>query len=386
MAKAGFRIMDSDIHVLEPHDLWVRYMEPAFRDRAPRFAPIEGSAYEGWQFDGKVFPAFVDRPDRRRLARVRKDKARVRHLATGRYRDPAEDLPGGDPQAMLQAMDREGIDVSIVFRTMASHLIAVDGLDPALSAAVCRGFNNWLGDFCDKDRARLKPAALVPLHDPRLAVEEARRAVRDLGAVAVILSNHPVNGRPWYDAHWDPLWAEAERLGVPITFHGIQMAYQEHLGRRFMDNFALAHAAGHPIELMLALGSLLTGGVFARFPGLRAAFLEGSCSWVPWWLWVLDERVEKFGDDDRFPLTMPPSEYFRRHCWVSVEPDEALAAQTMATLGDDNIVISSDWPHDDSAYPHAVDEFLALEGVSPESKRKVLWDNCARLYRLERRS
>lgn len=385
MAKAGFRIMDSDIHVLEPHDLWVRYMEPGFREQAPRFAPIEGSAYEGWQFDGKVFPAFVDRPDRRRLARVRKDKARVRHLATGRYRDPAEDLPGGDPQAMLQAMDREGIDVSIVFRTMASHLIAVDGLDPKLSAAVCRGFNNWLGDFCDKDRTRLKPAALIPLQDTTLAVEEARRAVRDLGAVALILSNHPVDGRPWYDTHWDPVWAEAERLGVPITFHGIQMAYQEHLGRRFMDNFALAHAAGHPIELMLALGSLLTGGVFARYPGLRAAFLEGSCSWVPWWLWVLDERVEKFGDDERFALTMPPSEYFRRHCWVSVEPDEALAAQTFASLGDDNIVISSDWPHDDSAYPHAVDEFLAIEGVSAESKRKVLWDNCARLYRLERR-
>ena len=101
MAKAGFKVMDSDIHVLEPHDLWVRYMEPAFRDRAPRFAPIEGSAYEGWQFDGKVFPAFFDRPDRRRLARVRKDKARVRHLATGRYRDPAEDLPCLDTVAQL---------------------------------------------------------------------------------------------------------------------------------------------------------------------------------------------------------------------------------------------------------------------------------------------
>ena len=55
----------------------------------------------------------------------------MRHLATGRYRDPAEDLPGGDPHAMLQAMDREGIDVSIVFRTMASHLIAVDDLIPS---------------------------------------------------------------------------------------------------------------------------------------------------------------------------------------------------------------------------------------------------------------
>jgi predicted TIM-barrel fold metal-dependent hydrolase len=383
MAKAGFRVMDSDIHVMEPHDLWQRYIESGFRDRAPRFLAIDGSEYEGWQFDGKVFPAFVDRPDRRRLARVRKDKARSRHLAAGRYRDPAEDLPGHDPQAMLQAMDREGIDVAIVFRTLASHLIAVDGLDPQLSAAVCRAFNQWLSDFCDKDRARLKSAALVPLQDARLAAEEARRAVRDLGAVSIVLSNHPVNGRPWYDAGWDPLWAEAERLGVPITLHGIQMAYQEHLGRRFMDNFALAHAAGHPVEMMLAAGSLLTGGVFARFPGLRAAFLEASCSWVPWWLWVLDERVEKFGDDERFALTMPPSEYFRRHCWVSVEPDEALLPQTLATLGDDNVVVSSDWPHDDSAYPHAIDEFLALEGVSADSKRKILWDNCARLYALD---
>src|SRR5688572_13706079 len=57
MAKAGFRVMDSDIHVMEPHDLWQRYIEPGFRDRAPRFAPLDGSDYEGWQFDGKVFPA-----------------------------------------------------------------------------------------------------------------------------------------------------------------------------------------------------------------------------------------------------------------------------------------------------------------------------------------
>ncbi|MBI4637101.1 MAG: amidohydrolase [Candidatus Rokubacteria bacterium] len=382
MAKRGFRVMDSDIHVVEPHDLWLRYLEPRFKDRAPRFEPIEGSNMEGWQFEGRVFPAFLDRPERRRLARVRREKARVRHVASGRYRDPAEDLRGDDPQAMLQAMDREGIDVAIVFRTIGSHLIGIDGLDPELSAAVCRAFNSWLADFCEKDRARLKAAAVMPLHEVRLAVEEARRCVRELGAVALVLSNHPVNGRPWYDPAYDPLWAEAERLGVPVAFHGIQMAYQEHLGRRFMDNFAMAHAAAHPVEMMLAVGSLLTGGVFERFPGLRAAFLEGSCSWVPWWLWTLDERVEKFGDDARFPLSRPPSEYFRRHCWVAVEPDEAVVRYAIPALGDDNIVISSDWPHDDSAYPHAIDAFLGLEGVGEESKRKILWDNCARLYGL----
>ncbi len=382
MAKHGFKVMDSDIHVVEPRDLWLRYMEPRFKDRAPRFQTIDGSNIEGWQFEGKVFPAFLERPERRRLARVRREKARVRHVAIGRYRNPSEDLKGDDPRAMLQAMDREGIDVSIVFRTIGSHLIGVDGLDPELSAAVCRAFNNWLADFCATDRARLKPAAVMPLHDVKLAVDEARRSVRELGAVTLVLSNHPVNSRQWYDEAYDPLWAEAERLGVPVAFHGFQMAYQDHIGRRFMDNFALAHAAAHPVEMMLALGSLLTGGVFARFPRLKAAFLEGSCSWVPWWLWSLDERVEKFGDDERFRLTMPPSEYFRRHCWVSVDPDEDVVRHAIPAIGDDNIVISSDWPHDDSAYPRAIDTFLGLEGVSSESKRKILWDNCARLYDL----
>src|SRR5262249_10885870 len=78
MATGGFKVMDSDIHVDEPHDLWDRYLEPRFRDRAPRFAAIDGSHTNGWQFEGKVFPAFFDRPERRRLGRIRREKARAR--------------------------------------------------------------------------------------------------------------------------------------------------------------------------------------------------------------------------------------------------------------------------------------------------------------------
>jgi uncharacterized protein len=153
-------------------------------------------------------------------------------------------------------------------------------------------------------------------------------------------------------------------------------------GWQFEDNFALAHAAAHPVEQMLALGSMLAGGVFERFPTLKAAFLEGSCSWVPWWLWSLDERVEKFGDDEIVRLSMRPSEYFRRQCGVSVDPDEDVVRHAIPAIGDDNIVISTDWPHDDSAYPRAIETFIALEGVSEESKRQILWNNCARLYNL----
>src|SRR5205807_8914644 len=108
MAKGGFKVMDSDIHVDEPHDLWDRYLEPRFRDRAPRFAAIDGSHSNGWPFEGKVFPAFFDRPERRRLVRIRREKALARHLATGRYKYPTGDPTGDDTRAVLQAVARLG--------------------------------------------------------------------------------------------------------------------------------------------------------------------------------------------------------------------------------------------------------------------------------------
>ena len=66
---------------------------------------------------------------------------------------------------------------------------------------------------------------------------------------------------------------------------------------------------------------------------------------------------------------------------MSVEPEEKLSKHVVTELGDDNLVVSTDWPHDDSRYPHALDTFLEL-GFSKEAKRKILWDNCARLYKL----
>ena len=91
----------------------------------------------------------------------------------------------------------------------------------------------------------------------------------------LVLPNHQVKGRPFYDPDYDPLWATAVDLNVPVAFHGINLAHHGHVGVRYFDNFPLAHASGHAIESMLALGAMLTGGVFERFPALRAAFLEG---------------------------------------------------------------------------------------------------------------
>ena len=382
----GFKVMDSDIHVSEPPDLWIHYIDPAFRADAPQKMPIDvNGGPTAWYCMGRPLPAFLDRPERQRALEIRNEIARKkstkqdRHVA-GSLGEGEEE--GSRPEHMLEAVGVEGIDVAVCFRTMAAHVIGMDDIDPALAAAICRAFNNWLGDYCGTRPSVLKLGALVPMQDVDLAVEEAIRAVKTLGAVTLVLPNNPVCQRPWYDDYYDPFWAAAQGLGVPVSFHGIQMAYQDHLARRYMDNHALGHSVAHPVEMMCTLGAMLTGGVFQRTPDLKAAFLEGHSSWVPWWLYCLDEHEVKMGDKERFGLEKPPSEYFLDRCYVSVDPDEELVKYTIQAVGDGNLVISTDWPHNDSAYPHAIETFLGLDGVPTSSQQKILWDNCARLYNI----
>jgi predicted TIM-barrel fold metal-dependent hydrolase len=75
----------------------------------------------------------------------------------------------------------------------------------------------------------------------------------------------------------------------------------------------------------------------------------------------------------------PPSEYFKRQCVVSVEPDEATLAHVIDYMGGNNVVFSTDYPHGDSKYPEALHHFLKLP-ISDADKKKILWDNCAVYY------
>jgi predicted TIM-barrel fold metal-dependent hydrolase len=375
MAHEGLIVLDSDMHVMEPDDLWLRYIDPKFRDKAPRRVKLGSDGQMAWQCEGKVLPAYGDHPVRRQQNRARYERSRRlgERYAEARAR-------GYDAASQLKAMDIEGIDIAVAFRTIGSHVIALDGMDPTFAAACCRGFNRWLADYCSADAYRLRSAAIVPLHDVRLAVEEAQHAVGQLKMAAIVLPSNPVGGRQLYDPAFDLLWAAIQELNVPVTFHGLHAAYQEHIANRYLENLTLAHASSHPVEAMLAMGAMITGGVLERFPKLRAAFLEGTCAWAPWWLWRLDEEWEKFGPGERTQLQGKPSDSFKRQCYVSVEPGEALVKQVIETLGDDNLVISTDWPHDDSSYPEAIATFCALPGLTRDNKWKILWENCARLY------
>jgi predicted TIM-barrel fold metal-dependent hydrolase len=379
--RAGFQVLDCDLHVIEPDAVWTEYLDPALRERGPQPPAPDGSSWLSMQ--GRALPAFADTPERARAIQLRYSRSGFRDRLAERDEDDIFDLAHGTrASTMLRAMDREGIDVAVCFRTYAAHALAFDDLDAPLAAGVCRAFNRWLADVCSEDPSRLKLAAQIPVHDVESAVAEAIHAVEVLGAVTLVLPSHPVRERPAYHVDYEPLWATAADLGVPVSFHGIQSSYTAGtLSSRYHDNHVLGHATGHPLELMLSLGAVLTGGVAARHPSLRFAFLEGNCGWLPWWLHALDARWAEYGDRERFGQDALPSELFREQCFVSADVDEPELPHVVEVLGADNLVLSTDWPHDDSSYPHALEEFLALP-LSDDARRRILWDSCARLYHI----
>ena len=333
--KNGFRILDSDLHTMEPDDLWERYLDEPFRAVLPRFErQADGPSQQPTMIVGDLtIGAGTLLPQSVKVESRLQNEAFARHphyeIARSR---------GYDPASHIEAMDIEGVDVGVLYGTRGRQILMHDDLEPAYAAALARAYNQWTYDFCQYDPDRLKFAAQLAFHDPDLAAKEARRAVEELGAVAVIGTPNPVRGRHIHDPSFEPLWETLEGLGVPLGIHptGIS-SLRDDIGHRFWgarNGAAIAYAAGNPMELMLAFASLAMGGVFERHPRLKVAFLEGTAGWLPWWLWRLDEYWESMGPGYDASISKLPGEYFRRQCYIATDPDEVGLHRVIESIGD----------------------------------------------------
>jgi predicted TIM-barrel fold metal-dependent hydrolase len=151
---------------------------------------------------------------------------------------------------------------------------------------------------------------------------------------------------------------------------------------RHPTNVLVLHAISHTLEQMLACAQLIGLGVLERHPGLRVVFLEAGGGWAPYWLARLDHQVpsyHRYAPD----LSLLPSEYFARQCWVSFEIDEATLPALVPFIGAERVVWGSDYPHADSTFPGAVKELHETIAPLPEeTRRRILGANAAALYGL----
>lgn len=363
----GFQVIDADRHVMEPEDLWERYIDPTFRGRV--------SISPGRQFrlvDGRPVSDNTNAPSGGGM--VRNDRYRQT------YADAIEH--DFDPASNLRAMDLEGVDVAVLFPTMGLYIMWSDAIEPDLSAAICRAYNNWLAEYCSYRPDRLSGVMLLPLHDPRLAVEELRRAATELGLVGIFWRPNPLLGRTLSSPDYSPVYEAAQELGVAVCVHEGARTVLPQAGSDRFSEFG-RHVACHPIEQMLASLTLCADGVLERFPSLKVAHLESGCGWLPFWLERMDEHWEHYSHGHTRITPEPPSFYFKRQCAISCEAGEELIGDVVKHVGADYLMMATDYPHPDAIgkFPdRTVGDLTANAELSDEVKRKILWDNPTRLY------
>lgn len=357
----GYNIVDADSHVWEPMDMWGKYLEPAFKG----FALSPDLKIAGEKICFKL-----------------SDEVTAQWGREISVHYPRANLAGFDSESYVRTTKQMGIDVSCIYPSFALWILAIDTMTPQLAGAFASAYNNWLRDFCSYDPEILRGVGAVSFHAPDEAILELRR-IADFGWKSVVLRPNPIKGRLLSDPAYEPFWTECENLGIAIGIHEGSHSRLPTVGAdRFQTRFAM-HSCSHPMEQMMALLALIEGGVLERHPKLRFAFLESGCGWLPYWLWRLDEEYENLYWEVKETVKIKPSEYFRRQCFISIEPSEPCIAETIEYVGTDNLLFGSDYPHGDHK-PDIIEEAVGLEQkLSKETVRKILWDNPARFYGIE---
>src|SRR3954465_1475901 len=175
----AYNVVDADGHILEPLDLWDRYMDPAFRDRAPRSVKDNETGKERLIIEEHKSDARLS------IGRVGAVGARQGILEPDAMAYKDGKRGGFDPHARIPDMDQDGIDAAFLFPSIGLFCGAVK--DPALAAAVARAYNRWLPGSRKPYPDRLFGVAMIPLQSVDRAVEEMKFARKTLGMKAAFI-------------------------------------------------------------------------------------------------------------------------------------------------------------------------------------------------------
>ncbi|MDI1449281.1 amidohydrolase family protein [Polyangium sp. 6x1] len=382
------RIFDADRHVIEPEELWPRYLESAWAGHAPyavQQAPREQLGARIARLGARALlpPSSELYVDGEPIAAPRLERTALELTASALAR--LSDInAAGRADAQLRSMDAAGIDVAVLYPTHALYLTAIDGMAADLAAAFARAYNDWLRDLCREEPRRLRGAGLINRHDPGAMVAELERIV-GFGWRAVVLRPNPIAGRTLGDPSYEPFWTACESLGVAVAMHEGTHARVPTAGAdRFRTRFA-QHACSHPMEQMMAFLALLEAGVLERHPLLKVAFLEAGAGWLPYWLWRLDEvEYSALAGEVAENVRQKPSTYFRRQCFVTAEPGEPGLTEVLRWVGEDRVLFGTDFPHLDHAGDIIDSVFRTWSDFPRSTLQKILWENPARFYNIER--
>ncbi|MFO0690550.1 MAG: amidohydrolase family protein [Myxococcota bacterium] len=359
-------VISVDDHVVEPPHVWQRWLPSALRDRGPRierdtcettFAPGSnvaiyerggpGPVVDWWVYEDLQKPT----PQVMACAGFPPESLTLEPIAFEAMR------PGCyDPRARLADMDLNRTERSLCFPSFPRFAgqTFTEAKDKTLALACVEAYNDWMIDeWCGDSGGRLIPLCISPMWDPALAAIEVRRnAAR--GCRAVAFTELPANlGLPSiHDArrYWDPFLTACDETGTVVCMHIGS-------GSKFQTTSADAPQgvgiALTNLNAYMSMADWLLSGALARFPRLKIAFSESQVGWMPFLMERVDSVFVKSkawaGLDPR--LTELPSSYVKGRVFGCFF-DDMTGVDLRHRIGIEQLVFETDYPHQDSTWPH----------------------------------
>ena len=357
-----YGVISADDHVCEHPEVWTKRMsKQKWGERMPHLK-TQADGNQRWLMDGKI----IDQ-------------------AGAGFTDTVFALDR--PEERLQAMDKDGIDYSVLYPSASGMSGEWFGRldDIELETACVQAYNDWLIEEWVNASPRFVAQCIVPLWPMDRTVAEIRRAVKR-GHKGVIypaspmeLKNVPHINEPDYD----PLWSVCQELNVPLCFHS---GASPRIQMRPDKNFSAATARAfsgivRSVSSIAVLANFLFSKVLYRFPNLKVVFAESSLGWAAYEMEYADYQsaADGLGGEG---YSLKPSELFQRQCYFTCWYDRE-SLRVRHYVGSGNILWSTNFPLQTSTWPETRQHLDgALAGMPEKEQRQIRWENAAKLYSL----
>ncbi|MDP1818955.1 MAG: amidohydrolase family protein [Acidimicrobiales bacterium] len=362
-----YPVISADSHITEPPNTYVDFIDPAWRDRAPRM--VDGGEGVGDLFviEGERVPIPMGL-----VAAAGKDPSEIR--VSGVKFDQLH--PGGwDPEARLAEQLRDGVSAEVIYPTVGMVLCNHDDFD--YKKACFDAYNRWIAAYCASHPHRLLGCGQTAMRSPEEGIADLE-AIKALGLRGVMMPGQPAvedYDSPIYDGFWEA----AIDLGLPLSFHILTTKSGKTRGAKLCSFLSIVRGC----QDIMAM--LVFGGVFERHPDLKVVCVEADAGWVPHFMYRMDHAFNRHrywlkpGAD----LTRLPSEYFAENIYVTFQ-DDWTAFRFADAMNWRRLMWANDFPHSDSTWPWSqdlLDKHTAQ--LTEDQRRAILCGNVAELYGID---
>ncbi len=415
-----FTVFDSDSHVVEPRKLWEEYLDPEYRILGKSALWRErGKSNSYLKVNGKVFrDASNSNIPRHAIWKPGMTWDSVGGLDPDVIHSEIEGA--SDPEARIADMDAMGVDQAFLYPTWFAegfHLVE----DPDVAYALARAYNDWIADFCGAAPGRLFAAAMVPLQDMDMAIEEVQRVSKMSCFRGVFIRPMFREGHYFTHPYYDPLWAELESVQLAAAVHPTPGLWnpewtshgqfiEKVKGRLNLIPFdngggggpfagggtgesrpflSAGMPLGHPLapvisnwldNHMFVASTLIGFTVMQRYPEMRVVVAHGKASWM-------EEVLEKMEASSRvipllhyYPVRTDPEEMWEEgQVMLGFDAEERLI-QKLPHLFTEKIVWGSRYPHHDATSAWDAIDMLRNAGIDDESIARMLGQNAAQQF------